>query len=161
MSVRLSTGAPVESLDAAPRGRTTRRQPKPQVLLFTLISATRLACSKRNSALPDIPHTLIAWRLALSSGDCLRHDPRCRLPCTTKYDCRHTREDIMSVARVTEITSSSSTSFDHAIRDGLARANKTLENVTGAWIKAQEVLSKNGKISEYRVRMKITFVLKA
>jgi dodecin len=73
----------------------------------------------------------------------------------------HTREDIMSIARVTEITSSSSKSFDDAIRDGLARANKTLENVTGAWIKAQEVRAKNGKISEYRVRMKITFVLKA
>jgi len=67
----------------------------------------------------------------------------------------------MPVARVTEITSSSSTSFDDAIRVGLARANKTLENVTGAWIKAHEVLAKNGKISEYRVRMKITFVLKA
>ena len=65
----------------------------------------------------------------------------------------------MSIARVTEITCSSPTSFDHAIRDGLARANKTLENVTGAWIKAQEVLAKNGKNSEYRV--KITFVLKA
>jgi len=67
----------------------------------------------------------------------------------------------MSVARVTEITASSTKSFDDAIREGLARANKTLENVTGAWIKAQEVLAKNGKISEYRVRMKITFVLKA
>ena len=67
----------------------------------------------------------------------------------------------MSVARVTEITSSSTTSFDDAIRQGLARANKTLENVTGAWIKAQEVLAKDGKISEYRVRMKVTFVLKA
>jgi dodecin len=65
----------------------------------------------------------------------------------------------MSVARVTEITSSSSTSFDDAIRSGLARANKTLENVTGAWIDAQEVLAKNGRISGYRV--KITFVLKA
>ena len=67
----------------------------------------------------------------------------------------------MSVARVTEITSSSATSFDDAIREGLTRANKTLENVTGAWIKAQEVVVKNGKVSEYRVRMKITFVLKA
>ena len=67
----------------------------------------------------------------------------------------------MSVARVTEITASSTKSFVDAIREGLARANKTLENVTGAWIKAQEVLAKNGKISEYRVRMKITFVLKA
>jgi hypothetical protein len=67
----------------------------------------------------------------------------------------------MSVARVTEITSSSPKSFDDAIREGLARANKTLENVTGAWIKTQELLVENGKISEYRVRMKITFVLKA
>jgi flavin-binding protein dodecin len=66
----------------------------------------------------------------------------------------------MPVARVTEITSSSSKSFDDAIREGLARANKTLENVTGAWIKAQEVVAKSGKITEYRVRMKITFVLK-
>jgi flavin-binding protein dodecin len=66
----------------------------------------------------------------------------------------------MSIARVTEITSSSSKSFDDAIRGGLARANKTLENVTGAWIRDQEVVAKNGKITEYRVRMKITFVLK-
>ena len=65
----------------------------------------------------------------------------------------------MSVARVTEITSSSSKSFDDAIRSGLTRANKTLENVTGAWIKDQEVLAKNGTITEYRVRMKISFVL--
>ena len=66
----------------------------------------------------------------------------------------------MSIARITEITSSSSKSFDDAIREGLTRANKTLENVTGAWIKAQEVVARNGKITEYRVRMKITFVLK-
>jgi flavin-binding protein dodecin len=66
----------------------------------------------------------------------------------------------MSVARVTEITSSSSKSFDDALREGLARANKTLENVSGAWIKAHEVVAKNGKITEYRVRMKVTFVLK-
>ena len=65
----------------------------------------------------------------------------------------------MSVARVTEITSSSSKGFDDAIRVGLARANKTLENVTGAWIKDQEVVAKSGKITEYRVRMKISFVL--
>ena len=66
----------------------------------------------------------------------------------------------MPVARVTEITSSSAKSFDEAIRTGLARANKTLENVTGAWIKNHEVVAKKGKITEYRVRMKITFVLK-
>jgi dodecin len=66
----------------------------------------------------------------------------------------------MSVARVTEITSSSSKSFDDALRSGLTRANKTLENVTGAWIKDQEVVAKNGTITEYRVRMKISFILK-
>ena len=66
----------------------------------------------------------------------------------------------MSVARVTEITSSSPKSFDEAMRAGLARANKTLENVSGAGIKNQEeVVTKNGKITEYRVRMKVTFVL--
>ena len=66
----------------------------------------------------------------------------------------------MSVARVTEITSASAKSFDDALREGLARANKTLENVTGAWIKDQEVVVTNTKITEYRVRMKISFVLK-
>jgi flavin-binding protein dodecin len=66
----------------------------------------------------------------------------------------------MSVARVTEVTSSSPTSFDDAIREGLARASKTLENVSGAWIRDHEVVVEDGKITEYRVRMKITFVLK-
>ena len=65
----------------------------------------------------------------------------------------------MSVARVTEITAASPKSFDDAIRAGLARAHKTLKNVSGAWIKSQEIVATNGKISEYRVRMKVTFVL--
>jgi dodecin len=71
----------------------------------------------------------------------------------------HTREDTMSVARVTEITASSTKSFDDAIGQGLARANKTLQGVTGAWVKSHEVVVNKGKITEYRVRMKITFVL--
>lgn len=66
----------------------------------------------------------------------------------------------MSVARVTEITSTSRKGFEEAIRAGIARATKTLENVTGAWIKDQEVVISDGKITEYRVRMKVTFVLK-
>ncbi len=66
----------------------------------------------------------------------------------------------MSVARVTEITASSSNSFEEAIRTGIERANKTLQNVKGAWIKDQKVVIDNGKITEYRVVMKITFVLK-
>ena len=67
----------------------------------------------------------------------------------------------MSVARVTEITASSKKSFDDAIRLGIARANKTLENVKGAWIKSQKVEIVNEKIAEYRVTMKVTFVLKS
>jgi hypothetical protein len=66
----------------------------------------------------------------------------------------------MSVARVTEIKSSSSKSFDDAIRTGVSRANKTLKNVKSAWIQNQEVLlDDQGRIAEYRVQMKVTFVL--
>jgi len=66
----------------------------------------------------------------------------------------------MSIARVTEIKSSSGKSFDDAIRTGLARANKKLKNVKSAWIQNQEVLlDDNGKIAEYRVQMKVTFIL--
>jgi len=67
----------------------------------------------------------------------------------------------MSVARVTEITSSSTKSFDDAIQIGISRANKTLQNVKGAWIQDQKVVVENGKITEFRVNMKVTFVLKA
>lgn len=66
----------------------------------------------------------------------------------------------MSVARVTEITSSSPKNFEEAMRVGIARATKTLHNVTGAWIKNQEVVIEDGKITEYRVRLKVTFILK-
>ncbi len=66
----------------------------------------------------------------------------------------------MSVARVTEIKSSSTKSFDDAIKAGIARAAKTLKNIKSAWIENQEVLiDDNGKIAEYRVQMKVTFVL--
>lgn len=65
----------------------------------------------------------------------------------------------MSIASVSEITASSSVSFDDAIKQAIARANKTLKNVEGAWIQDQKVVIKNGAITEYRVSMKITFVL--
>jgi len=66
----------------------------------------------------------------------------------------------MSIVRVTEIKSSSTKSFDDAIRTGLTRANKKLKNVKGAWIQNQEVLlDEAGKIVEYRVKMKVTFIL--
>lgn len=66
----------------------------------------------------------------------------------------------MSVARVTEITASSPKGFEDAVQIGIERANKTLENVQGAWLKEQKVVVENGKIKEYRVTMKVTFVLK-
>jgi len=65
----------------------------------------------------------------------------------------------MSVARVTEIIASSSKSFEDAIEKGIARAVKTLKNVEGAWVKEQKVIVKNGKIVEYRVDLKVTFIL--
>jgi flavin-binding protein dodecin len=66
---------------------------------------------------------------------------------------------LMSVARVTEITSSSTVSFDDAVAQGIARADKTLRHVEGAWIQDQKVVVRDGQIAEYRVNMKVTFVL--
>ena len=65
----------------------------------------------------------------------------------------------MSVAKVTEIQASSAKSFDDALRAGIARAEKTLRNVKGAWIKDQRVEISEGNITEYRILMKVTFVL--
>ena len=65
-----------------------------------------------------------------------------------------------NVARVTEITASSSKSFEYAVKIGIKRANKTLEKVKGAWIRDQKVVVEKGEITEYRVNMKISFVLK-
>jgi dodecin len=65
----------------------------------------------------------------------------------------------MTVARVTEISSTSEKSFEDAIRQGLARAAKTLRNVRGAWIKEQHVDLEGGRIARYRVNMLVTFIL--
>jgi flavin-binding protein dodecin len=65
----------------------------------------------------------------------------------------------MSVARVTEITATSTTSFEDAIQTGIQRAVKTLQNVQSAWINEQNVSIENDQIVGYRVNMKITFVL--
>jgi flavin-binding protein dodecin len=66
----------------------------------------------------------------------------------------------MSVAKVIEISSSSSKSFEDAVNNGIARANDTLDEVMGAWIKDQKVVVEKGKIVEYRVMMNVTFMLK-
>ena len=65
----------------------------------------------------------------------------------------------MSVAKVSEISATSAKSFEDALQQGLARAGKTLRNIRGAWIKEQHVHVEQGKITEYRVNMMITFVL--
>ena len=66
----------------------------------------------------------------------------------------------MSIAKVTEIIASSAKSFDDAIEKGIKRADETLQNVRGAWVKSQKVVVEKGKVTEYRVTMKISFVLK-
>jgi hypothetical protein len=66
----------------------------------------------------------------------------------------------MSVARVTEIISASNQSFEHAVTEGIERANQTLENIKEAWVASQKVVVENGRIIEYRVTLKVTFVLR-
>ena len=65
----------------------------------------------------------------------------------------------MSVAKITEISSTSTSSFDDAVRAGIRRANKTLKNVTGAWVSEQKVIVRDGEIDTFRVTMRITFIL--
>ena len=66
----------------------------------------------------------------------------------------------MSVAKVTEISSTSPKGFEDAVQSGVARASKTLQNIKGAWIKGMKVDVDGGRITAYRVDMKITFILK-
>jgi dodecin len=65
----------------------------------------------------------------------------------------------MAVARVTEIISGSKKSFEDAVEQGIVRASKTLKNIEGAWVQDQKVVVQKGKIIEYRVAMKVTFIL--
>jgi flavin-binding protein dodecin len=77
----------------------------------------------------------------------------------TAYESER-RRPTMAVAKVIEITASSPTSFEDAVRVGITRAEQTLEQVEGAWIQEQKVVVENGRITEFRVNMKVTFVLK-
>ncbi len=65
----------------------------------------------------------------------------------------------MSVAKVTEIIASSENSFEDAVKKGIKRAHKTLKNITGAWVNEESVVVKDGKITAWRVNMKVTFIL--
>lgn len=66
----------------------------------------------------------------------------------------------MSVARITEISATSSKSFDDAVKKGIKRASETLENVEGAWVQDMKVKCSKGEITEYRVILKVTFILR-
>ena len=76
-----------------------------------------------------------------------------------ELEASSTSSDTGTVARVTEIIASSPVSFDDAVQAGVARACKTLANVTGAWVQDQKVDIADGKITTYRVALKVTFVL--
>jgi dodecin len=65
----------------------------------------------------------------------------------------------MPIAKVSEIIASSPKSFEDAVKSGIQRADKTLQNIRGAWVKDQKVVVEKGKITEYRVFMRVTFVL--
>ncbi len=65
----------------------------------------------------------------------------------------------MAIAKITEISATSEKSFEDAIREGIERANKTLENVKGAWVQDMKVDVEDGKIKHFRVTMKVTFIL--
>ena len=66
----------------------------------------------------------------------------------------------MSVAKITEISATSTKSFDDAIKQGVKRADKTLKNIKTAWVEDQQVVIDKGKVTEYRVKLKVTFILK-
>ena len=66
----------------------------------------------------------------------------------------------MSIARTTEISASSGKSFEDAIKKGIKRFSETIDDVEGAWVKEQKVVVKDGDVTEYRVTLKVTFVLK-
>lgn len=65
----------------------------------------------------------------------------------------------MSVAKVIELSARSNESFEQAVKEGIAKANETLDNIEGAWVKEQQVAIENGDIVGYEVNLKVTFVL--
>ena len=66
----------------------------------------------------------------------------------------------MSVAKVSEISASSKVSFEDAVKQGIERADKTLDKIQGAWVSEMKVEVEDGKITNYRVNMRVTFILK-
>jgi flavin-binding protein dodecin len=82
------------------------------------------------------------------------------IPAGKKTQCVRTKEGKdMTVAKVVEISAESKDSFEDAISQGIARASETVDNIRGAWVKEQSVVIDKGKISAFRVDLKVTFVL--
>ena len=128
-----------------------------------VVGIKRLACLRGNFKHADL--VAITTFFGFYYGDGVARSGRAGR-CTARVerlDCVRGNgwngEETVSVARVTEISASSKKSFEDAIKHGVDRASKTLRNVQGAWIKEQKACVKNGKITEYRVNMQVTFVL--
>lgn len=97
---------------------------------------------------PRPPLKLIDWMLTGQSA------------ARSNVYCAVAKEINVSVAKTTEITASSKKSFEDAIRSGIKRFSKTMDEVEGAWVKEQKVIIDGDEVSEFRVTMKVTFVLK-
>jgi flavin-binding protein dodecin len=119
----------------------------------------------------DAPDVLIRIRIRDTSCEACRTaslSPRHALPVDWRRRRLHARSRTgipskkgrtMTVARITEISSVSTVSFQDAIVQGIDRANQTLKNLKGAWVKDQEVTIDNGKVTGYKVILKVTFIL--
>jgi flavin-binding protein dodecin len=84
---------------------------------------------------------------------------RQKVSCSERASEKGVTQEGMSVATVTEISAVSDTSFEDAVQQGIARANKTLRNVESAWVKDQNVMIEDGNIKGYKVNLEVTFVL--
>jgi flavin-binding protein dodecin len=111
------------------------------------------------SSLPQVAETNTP-RSMDAAGECLSYNHFILTNQFCKLVTTNQKEFFMSVAKVSEIIAASPKSFDDAINAGVARAQKTLKNLKSAWVENQQIkLGENGQITEYRVQLKITFVL--
>lgn len=82
-----------------------------------------------------------------------------RIRLTGRAGSHPIKETSVSVAKVIELSARSNESFEQAVKEGIAKANETLDNIEGAWVKEQQVAIENGDIVGYEVNLKVTFVL--
>jgi flavin-binding protein dodecin len=146
-SSRIETG---NSGNADGGKRLVARSALSQSCAWPNASAAIIASAAAKSVITQILSSGVCC-LGLSEGDRLAMLSGCAW-CASK-------ESHMSVAKVSEISSTSKTSFEDAIQQGLARAHKTIRNIRSLWIKEQHARVTDGKISEYQVNMLITFML--